>query len=174
MHDGSRAITFGVSGAGDGAMTDPTGAMSSFHLGGIQSTSATTRPVPFQQLIDIFTADNPTHANMHYDYDPLGQILDVQDAYAVLHPGTRGPYTFFFGDGTRGERDDPLGGAYAVNYDTYGHPARYTDESGASQRSRSTAVRWRRNTPIPRATGAVRLRRPEEHGELFKVGTTAS
>ena len=63
------------------------------------------------------------------DYDALGRVKQVEDA-EMLQVGDRGPYTFYIADGTRGERDDPLGDAWSVTYDTYGHPARYIDERG--------------------------------------------
>ncbi len=44
--------------------------------------------------------------------------------------GGRDPTQFFIADGTRGERDDPLGEAYAVYYDLWGHPSRFIDELG--------------------------------------------
>ena len=44
--------------------------------------------------------------------------------------GGRDPWQFFFADGTRGERDDPLGASYSVDYDIFGRPNRYTDELG--------------------------------------------
>ena len=123
VSDGVRSVSFGSA-----SMTDPTGATTSFSYTSPQATSATTRPVPYQQLATITTADNPSHANIEYDYDPLGQVATIEDAYAILHPTSRGPYVFLIGDGTRGERDDPLGGAYSVAYDTYGHASRYVDE----------------------------------------------
>jgi RHS repeat-associated protein len=110
-------------------MTDPAGAVTQFTYYDEQATTPTTRPVPYQQLNRILTADNPSQANTQYLYDGLGHIYQVRDADAIQ--ADRGPYKFFLADGTRGERQDPLGQSYAVDYDTYGHPARYTDEVGA-------------------------------------------
>ncbi|HEY2068947.1 MAG TPA: RHS repeat-associated core domain-containing protein, partial [Rhizomicrobium sp.] len=123
--DGARSLNV-VS----GGFSDPTGATTTFAYLAPQTTSATQRPVPFQQLTQMFTADNPTHANIQYAYDALGQVASVADAYSVLHPTTRGPYIFRIADAGSGERDDPLGGAYTVTFDTYGHPSRYVDELG--------------------------------------------
>jgi len=71
----------------------------------------------------------PTKPNVQYDYDTEGRVTDVQDAEA-LQVGDRTVWEFLIGDGTRGERDDPLGDAWSVTYDIYGHPAFYTDENG--------------------------------------------
>ncbi|HEY2070401.1 MAG TPA: RHS repeat-associated core domain-containing protein [Rhizomicrobium sp.] len=123
--DGARSLNI-VS----GGYTDPAGATTTFAYLAPQTTNATQRPVPFQQLTQVFTADNPTHANIQYAYDPLGKVASMADAYSVLHPTTRGPYVFRIADGGSGERDDPLGGIYSVTFDTYGHPSRYVDELG--------------------------------------------
>jgi hypothetical protein len=55
--------------------------------------------------------------------DASGRVKQVWDAEA-LQIGDRLPYQFFLADGTRGARQDPLGGLYSVVYDTYGHPSR--------------------------------------------------
>jgi RHS repeat-associated protein len=67
--------------------------------------------------------------NTEYDYDSLGRIAQIKDAEA-LQNADRPPWQFLIADGTRGERDDPLGDAWVVDYDTYGHPMKYTDELG--------------------------------------------
>ncbi|MBI3677515.1 MAG: RHS repeat protein, partial [Proteobacteria bacterium] len=102
-------------------------------------------PVPYAELDQIFTADNGTQANVDYDYDGLGRVKQIKDAVAI-QVGGRNPYSFYIADGTRGERDDPLGDAYAVTYDTKGRPAKYTDELGhitlASWDSRGRVVSY--------------------------------
>jgi YD repeat-containing protein len=80
------------------------------------------KPVPFE-------AHAPSTPNLEYYYDALGQVYQVKDAEA-LQVGDRDPYLFRIADGTRGERDDPLGGACSVTFDTYCHPGLYTDELG--------------------------------------------
>jgi YD repeat-containing protein len=92
--------------------------------------SDTQRPVAHPLLSDVFTADNLSQANVEYTYDALGRIKEVADAVDI-QTGTRGPYEFYIGNGTRGERDDPLGQAYTVVYDIFGHPSHYIDEVGA-------------------------------------------
>jgi hypothetical protein len=132
VNDGARAvsITGSLSSPSPSAsMTDPTGAVTSFAYTPVQATSDTQRPVPFVNLNTITTADDPSTPNIEYDYDALGEVAQVKDAEA-LQVGDRNPYLFLIADGTRGERDDPLGGAYSVTFDTYGHPSLYTDELG--------------------------------------------
>ncbi len=109
--------------------TDPAGNLTTFAYLAAQTTSPLQRPVPYQQLAQVFTPDNPTHANVEYDYDALGQVATIEDAEAIQNHD-RGPYTFRIADGAVGERDDPMGGAYRVVYDTYRHPSLYIDELG--------------------------------------------
>jgi RHS repeat-associated protein len=115
------------------SMTDPLGNQTSFLYDQTGCTGA--RPtVLLPQLSYVFTADKPdssnlANANTEYTYDCVNQVAQVYDAVAI-QKGTRGPYSFYLADGTRGERDDPLGQAYAVGYDTYGHPSRFVDEVG--------------------------------------------
>lgn len=87
--------------------------------------------MPWSLLASVTTPEFPTLPNVEYGYDALGRIDQVMDAVAIQQ-GTRGPYNFFLADGTRGERDDPLGQPYTVVYDTYGHPSRFIDEVPAS------------------------------------------
>jgi RHS repeat-associated protein len=109
--------------------TDPLGNTTSFAYLPAQAQSPATRPVPHPQLAQIHTADKPLAANTQYNYDSEGRVASIQDAEA-LQVGDRAAYEFFIADGARGERDDPLGNAWAVYYDIYGHPARYIDERG--------------------------------------------
>ena len=118
--------------AGQGTVpsnTDAMGKVTSFAYTLPQKTSATQRPVPYALLSTVTTPDNPGTPHTEYDYDSEGRIKQVQDAEA-LQVGDRAPYQFYIADGTRGERDDPLGGAYSVVYDTYGHGSRFIDELG--------------------------------------------
>src|SRR5262249_886059 len=74
------------------------------------------RPIPHWLLNSVTTADNLSQPNMNYVFDSLGRVKEIWDAVAIQQ-GTRGPYQFLIADGTRGERDDPLGQPYAVVYD---------------------------------------------------------
>ncbi|HEY1632399.1 MAG TPA: RHS repeat-associated core domain-containing protein [Rhizomicrobium sp.] len=133
VKDGTRTLTISLFQSPSDFTADPGGSVTTYAYLAPQPTNnnpatTLTRPVPYEQLTQVFTADNPAHANIQYDYDTLGQVQAVHDAYAVLHPTNRGPYNFYIGDSTRGERDDPMGGPYSVTFDIYGHAARYQDE----------------------------------------------
>lgn len=110
-------------------ITDPAAAATTMVALAPTKRSDTVRPVGHPLLYQIYTPDKPAVPNLQYDYDALGRVKQVEDA-EILQVGDRGPYSFFIADGTRGERDDPLGDAWSVTYDTYGHPARYIDERG--------------------------------------------
>jgi RHS repeat-associated protein len=59
----------------------------------------------------------PTEATVpavQYAYDTTGHIMEARDAVALLTPAVRGPHQFFLAPGYRSERQDPLGGRYAV------------------------------------------------------------
>jgi RHS repeat-associated protein len=133
--DGTRTLQ-GPQLFGDGTfgVVDPAGAITDFTFGPIMATSPTQRPVPYQPLTQVATpfyaGSNPHTLDLQYDYDPLGQVAAVHDAVNLQRPGTRDPYGFRIADGTRGERDDPLGNPYTVVYDTYRHPSQYIDELG--------------------------------------------
>ena len=107
--------------------TDPASAITSFLYTSAQTMSATQRPLPYSLLDQVFTAENTTQANVDYDYDGVNRVVQIKDAVAI-QTGGRNPYYFYIADGTRGERDDPLGQAYTVVYDTFNHPWRYLDE----------------------------------------------
>jgi len=182
VKDGTRTLSLSLlqSSATD-FTTDPAGARTTFGYLAAQPANddpgagPLTRPVPYRQLTQVFTADNPTHANIQYDYDALGEVSAVHDAYAVLHPTSRGPYVFHIGDGTRGERDDPLGGAYSVTFDTYGHPARYIDEIGRE----TDAIIDSRSRPMQYTypEGDEEVFGYDDHDNMVsyeKIGTTAS
>jgi RHS repeat-associated protein len=127
---GARSITFSDSSTTPAWMKDALLNQTSFTYQPKQAVSSTLRPVPWPLLASVTTPEHPADPNLEYGYDALGRIDQVMDAVAIQNK-TRGPYNFFLADGTRGERDDPLGQSYTVVYDTYGHPSRYIDEVGA-------------------------------------------
>ncbi len=124
------------------SFNDPMGKATQFVLNNAVSSSWTQNAIPFQTPHQMFTADHPTLPAIEYDYDTLGRISQIRDAINLqigdhTVTGGRDPTQFFIADGYRGERDDPLGEAYAVYYDVYGHPSRYIDELGRE------TIRWR-------------------------------
>jgi RHS repeat-associated protein len=146
-------------------ITDAVGALTNYVMYPPLAASPTQRPIPFYNLGQIYTPDKPAAPNIEYDYDSVGHVSDVLDAEA-LQVGDRAPYEFYIANGTRGERDDPLGDAWSVVYDTYGHPAQYTDELG--------------NVTLASADGrgrVVQYTYPEGDQELFQYddhGNTTS
>jgi RHS repeat-associated protein len=119
-----------ISSAGTkGTFQDAAGAAWGFDLLPPVARSATQRPLPYFSLSHIYEPTSATLPALEYDYDSLGRVMQAKDADA-LQLGTRGPHQFFIADGGRGERDDPLGGVYTVNYDRDGHAVRHVDELG--------------------------------------------
>jgi RHS repeat-associated protein len=127
---GARSITFSDQSTQPTSMTDAMTNTTSFTYQPAQALSATQRPVPYALLSSVTTPEHSSAPNVEYFYDTLGRINSVMDAVAIQQPGTRNPYSFFLADGTRGERDDPLGQPYTLVYDTYGHASRFVDEIG--------------------------------------------
>ncbi|MBA3810417.1 MAG: RHS repeat-associated core domain-containing protein [Caulobacteraceae bacterium] len=87
------------------------------------------RPVPYQQLQQVFEPVNSTQPALQYGYDRRGLVNSASDAVA-LQWKTHGPYAWLITLGGRGERDDPNGGAYTVYYDVDGNSVRNIDELG--------------------------------------------
>ncbi len=111
------------------SITDQLAKSTSFlFVGPYPDASPTQRPVPYVQLNLITAPLSPYPKQAEYDYDSLGRVYQVKDAQTLYQSTSRNPYQFFIADGTRGERDDPLGQPYTVYYDSYGHPSRYLDE----------------------------------------------
>ncbi|HWA91455.1 MAG TPA: RHS repeat-associated core domain-containing protein [Rhizomicrobium sp.] len=108
--------------------TDPAGVVTNFTYA---ARATPSRPLVWQLLGTVATASNPAQTDVEYDYDGQGRVSAVKDATALSPGSTRPAYAFHIADGTRGERDDPLGQTYTVTYDTYGHPSSYVDEVGA-------------------------------------------
>ncbi|MEI9933157.1 MAG: hypothetical protein WDM89_22155 [Rhizomicrobium sp.] len=129
---GSRSITAGVGGVAIPSHTDPMLQTTNYTYNAPIATSATHRPVPYRTLNVAIPPDpNSPLGTVQYFYDSEGRVNQVKDAAALNSPPpVRAPYQFYIADGTRGEHDDPLGQAYTVLYDTYGHPAHYIDEVG--------------------------------------------
>jgi YD repeat-containing protein len=94
--------------------------------------SATTRPVPFKRISQIYdpvvgtqglTAAKPV---LSYAYDTVGRVREARDGLAIA--GARGVHAFYFADGARGDRIDPLGYRFTVYYDRDGDAVRHVDE----------------------------------------------
>jgi RHS repeat-associated protein len=136
---GTDARSVGVTGNGGGwTFTDQTGAQ----------TTVVSTVVPWglplgtydsrYLLSKIYTADNPpvggiaaplTPPSLEYDYDSLRRVMQAKDGDA-LQLGTHAPYQFYIADHVRGERQDPMGADFAVEYDIHSQPYEYFDELG--------------------------------------------
>lgn len=81
--------------------------------------SISNRPDDTCRLQSVHFPADQTNAYFKYDYNSMGQLSHVWDATAVAQ-SSRGPYSFLFADGYRSERDDPAGGAYALENMTSG------------------------------------------------------
>ena len=94
--------------------------------------AAGQRPVPYQQLSQVFNPISSTLPALQYSYDTRGLVETALDANGLQLPANAGlaPYTWYLALGGRGERDDPNGGAYTVYYDTDGNEVRNIDEIG--------------------------------------------
>lgn len=126
---GTRSITLGDASPLPPSMTDANSKTTSFVYEPVKTVSATQRPALYHMLQSMTTPEKAT-LDVKYVYDKVNHVQEAYDASALLTTPTRGPYVFLIADGTRGERDDPLGQAYTVVYDIYGHPSRYVDEMG--------------------------------------------
>jgi RHS repeat-associated protein len=129
-----HTVSFGLSPA---SHTDAAGAVTTFVYTPVLTASPTQRPIPYQEVSQIFTADNASLPNIEYDYDSLGRVKQIQDADR-LQLSNRNAWQFYIADGTRGERDDPLFDpvnnpsdlGYTVIFDTKNRPVRFLDEIG--------------------------------------------
>jgi RHS repeat-associated protein len=100
--------------------TDPAGAVTS-----INHTLTGYRYL----LNNVLTADNATIPALAYTYDTLNRVEQAQDAVA-LRQNTGKYFSFYLGEGTRGERVDAAAGQYTVIYDIYRRPLEFIDELG--------------------------------------------
>jgi len=117
----------------DGSSTGgATGAAWNFTFTAVQPRAAGQRPVPYQQLYQMFEPVSATLPALQYAYDTRGLVMTAYDANGLQLPAESGlpPYTWYLALGGRGERDDPDGGAYSVYYDTDGDAVRNIDEIG--------------------------------------------
>lgn len=92
--------------------------------------TTTQRPIAGCLLEKTFSPGSSTIPSVQYAYDTVGRIKEARDAIAVANPSERGAHLFQIADGYRGEREDPLGGRYAVETLSGGRLRRDIDEMG--------------------------------------------
>lgn len=79
---------------------------------------------------EIYSPRSATTPVKTYTYDAFDRVREVRDAVAVASPSERGSYKIFAIPGFRGERENPLGGRYAVQTGNDGRFERHIDEMG--------------------------------------------
>ncbi len=107
-----------------------TGVFWNFSFTPVLARTASQRPVPYQQLYQVFDPVSATARALQYGYDTRGLVETALDANGLQLPANAGlpPYQWRLALGGCGERDDPEGGAYTVWYDTDGDEVRNIDE----------------------------------------------
>lgn len=93
------------------------------------------RPNYAPALRRVFKPSDLANARLEFDYDALWRVATMRDAVSVRDQAVfptgqlpRPPYTFFATGTTRGQRVDPMGGAYTVYYSDRGLATRFVDE----------------------------------------------
>ena len=87
------------------------------------------RPYNTSLIDKIYMPGDTTEPSLDFDYDEDLRVKSVQDAMALQTGGdNRGAYQFHIVPGHRGERVNPLGDSYTVNYDYKGRAVKHTDE----------------------------------------------
>lgn len=121
VNDGTRSIALtGFDGNGEAVHTDANNKTTRF-----VTASAGSRYL----LSAVIAADQPSGpAALRYTYDDLGRVTLAEDRLAIISHDLRKPHTFSIAFGLHGERIDPEGGRYVVDYDDDKHPIRFADE----------------------------------------------
>ena len=118
---------------GDGATMEYADAANGIYRAdfrGRQLRTISSRPVGTLQLSATYTPSSAAAATVAYVYDTVGRVKEGRDAIATAFPASRGAHQFFIAEGYRGERQDPLGGRYAVETLEDGRYQRTIDELG--------------------------------------------
>ncbi|HYE46258.1 MAG TPA: hypothetical protein VEA44_10850, partial [Caulobacter sp.] len=97
-------------------------------LGPWRQRSLTQRPGGQCRPVAVYAPSDQDVPSLSYTYDTLGRVKEAKDAVAIREPTTRGSHKFFIAEGYRGERQDPLGGRYAVETLRGGRETRHYDE----------------------------------------------
>ncbi len=101
-----RTTSIGVNGSGQVVVTD---------AGGATTRIATSVVGEIHRLNEVYDADDGALPSLRYSYDSLDRAMEARDAVSLQQGlGVRERYRFRIAPGARGEREDPLGGRYAV------------------------------------------------------------
>ncbi|HXI88110.1 MAG TPA: hypothetical protein VNH64_11665, partial [Parvularculaceae bacterium] len=80
-------------------------------------------------ISEIFDPTDSVTPILRYAYDCTARVKTIEDANAIRNTGSA-PYDILIAPGYRGERSDPLGGNYSVEFLRAGSETRHTDETG--------------------------------------------
>lgn len=131
--DRTRSISMSMDPTGGASFTDAAGKVTTVqatYVGGWAGLGSSGIGARYQ-LNDVFAADALSGpAALHYDYDTMGRVKQARDRLSLMDSTLRPAHQFLIGHGLRGERIDPAGGRYAVDYDEDKHPLRFVDEIG--------------------------------------------
>ncbi len=130
----ARATTIAATGGLETitSITDAAGAQTRFSTAVIAGET---------RLTEIYDANDATTPSLRYTYDTLGRVSEARDAVALQGPQSppRNPYLFRIAPAARGEREDPLGGRFAVLSNIFNatgvRSSRYIDELGRTTNS---------------------------------------
>jgi RHS repeat-associated protein len=90
--------------------------------------SLTVRPDSSCRPLEIFSPGDQSVPSLRYSFDSLSRVKEAKDAIAIREPLVRGAHKFYIAPGYRSEREDPLGGRYAVEHSRGGRETRTYDE----------------------------------------------
>ena len=131
ISDGARTVSFGDDPSGGTSFTDAMGYVTTVRTtlfggwSGIEGIQTGAR----YQLTRVIAPDDATNPAIQYTYDSLSRVSLAQDRLSVT--GARPAHSFLIAPGgLHGERVDPAGGRYSVDYDENKHPVRFVDELG--------------------------------------------
>jgi RHS repeat-associated protein len=109
-------------------VTDAGGAATKVKTTAAHVRSKLERRADHCEVTETYSPNDQDVPALAYTYDAIGNVKEVKDALAIREPLTRGAHQFFVAEGYRGERQDPLGGRYAVETLRGGRETRHYDE----------------------------------------------
>lgn len=122
ISDGARTVTIASGVDGRIVHTDPINATTKF---------AASVALNRHQLQQVYAADAPDGVPaLAYTYDSMSRVAEARERPASLPTPSREPHRFFIAHGLRGERLDPLGRRFTVDFDDDKRPIRFVDELG--------------------------------------------
>ncbi|WP_162938765.1 RHS repeat-associated core domain-containing protein [Brevundimonas naejangsanensis] len=118
------------------------------------------------RLDEVYGPSSASMPILRYTYDSLDRVMEARDAIAIATPGARSAHQFFIAEGFRSERQDPLGGRYAVEASKDGRLQSHIDEMGRV--STATYDGRRRLVSRTSAWGDVTMFKYDERGNVIE------